>query len=183
MGKRSSFTRRPMDDYQTPWEAVLPLMPLLGIVRTFAEPCAGEGKLIEHLGRFGLRCTYSGDLVRGEDALFLDRDDVFEADAIITNPPWSRDLLHPLINRFMQLKPTFLLFDADWMHTRQAAGLLSHCSLIASVGRVKWIPDSPSTGKDNAAWYRFDGSHKTGPRFVGREASNEGAKINAEAAE
>jgi hypothetical protein len=26
---------------------------------------------------------------------------------------------------------------------------------VVSVGRVKWMPDSDSTGKDNAAWYLF----------------------------
>jgi hypothetical protein len=26
---------------------------------------------------------------------------------------------------------------------------------VVSVGRVKWIPDSKMTGKDNCAWYHF----------------------------
>jgi hypothetical protein len=28
-------------------------------------------------------------------------------------------------------------------------------AVIQSVGRVKWIEGSESTGKDNAAWYQF----------------------------
>ena len=169
MGKRSSFARRPMDAYQTPWEAVMPLNPFLADVKTFAEPCAGEGQLVRHLEQLGLTCTYSGDLARGQDALFLNEADVAGADAIITNPPWTRELLHPLITRFEQLRPTWLLLDADWAHLVVAGAYMRRCSAIVSVGRVKWMPDSPSTGKDNAAWYRFDGKHKTGPKFYGRE--------------
>jgi hypothetical protein len=159
-----------MDDYATPYEAVLPLLPHLDGIRTFAEPCAGKGDLIRHLEYLAnLDCCYRGDLATGQDALFLNSIDVVDADAIITNPPWTRQLLHPLIDRFMRLRPTWLLFDADWIHTRQAAGYLQHCATVVSVGRVKWIPDSKYTGKDNAAWYLFDHRHVAGPRFVGRE--------------
>jgi hypothetical protein len=168
MGKRSGFARRPMDAYATPREAVLPLLPFIGRIQTFAEPCAGDGYLIRHLEQLGLVCGYAGDLRDGKDALFLDEQDLAGIEAIITNPPWTRELLHPLIGRFQQLRPTWLLFDADWCHTRQAGAYLGRCSHIVTVGRVKWIPDSPSTGKDNAAWYRFDQSHQDGPRFFGR---------------
>jgi hypothetical protein len=39
---------------------------------------------------------------------------------------------------------------------------------IVSIGRVKWIEDSKSVGKDNCCWYLFDrvGSDKT--KFYGR---------------
>lgn len=168
MGKRSDFARRPMDAYDTPAEAVLPLLPFLDGVKTFAEPCAGNFWLVRHLEKSGLTCSFAGDVRSGDDALFLDERDLAGADAIITNPPWTRELLHPLINRFLQLRPTWLLFDADWCHTRQAGAYLGRCSHIVTVGRVKWIPDSPSTGKDNAAWYRFDRRHQDGPRFFGR---------------
>ena len=39
MGKRSSFERRERDFYPTPRAAVLPLIPHLRGIRTFAEPC------------------------------------------------------------------------------------------------------------------------------------------------
>jgi hypothetical protein len=168
MGKRSDFPRRPMDDYATPYAAVVPLLPYLDGVRTFAEPCCGDGDLYRHLTACGIDCVLAFDLVRhGVDALVLNAQQFRNADAIITNPPWTRELLHPLISHFMRIKPTWLLFDADWMHTRQAAAFLGHCSHIVSVGRVKWIQDSPFTGKDNAAWYRFERHHSTGPRFCG----------------
>jgi hypothetical protein len=171
MGKRSNFQRRPMDDYDTPREAVLPLLPFLDGIRTFAEPCAGNGHLQSSLVDLHLECVYAGDIRSGDDALFLDEQDLAGVDCIITNPPWTRELLHPLINRFLQLRPTWLLFDADWCHTKQAGAYLPRCSHIVSIGRVRWIPGSPSTGKDNAAWYRFDRQHQDGPRFFGQRAA------------
>ena len=39
---------------------------------------------------------------------------------IITNPPWKRDQLHALIGHFTRCAPfRWLLFDANWAHTRQ----------------------------------------------------------------
>src|SRR5436190_21990440 len=54
MGKRSAFERREGDFYPTPRAAVLPLIPHLRGVRTFAEPCCGDGDLVRHLESFGL---------------------------------------------------------------------------------------------------------------------------------
>ena len=73
MGKRSNFERREADFYPTPRAAVLPLIPYLRAgIRTFAEPCAGDGALVRHLETFGLRCVYAGDIRTGQDALALD---------------------------------------------------------------------------------------------------------------
>jgi len=67
---------------------------------------------------------------------------------------WSCDLL-PALD------------EANWMHTKQASPYLKFCSKIVSVGRVKWIPDSKTTGKDNCAWYLFkDNEQET--LFYGR---------------
>ncbi len=59
MGKRSNFERREADFYPTPRAAVVPLIPYLRGIRSFAEPCAGDGALVRHLESFGLRCVYS----------------------------------------------------------------------------------------------------------------------------
>ena len=165
MGKRSDFKRRPMDAYQTvDPRAVEKLMPHLSGVSTFAEPCCGEGRLVTQLEGFGLRCVHQTDLIDGTDALSVQLP---QCDAIITNPPWTREVLHEMILHFHKQAPTWLLFDADWAHTKQAAPFLPQCSHIIAVGRLKWIEDSASCGKDNAAWYRFHAQHQEGPRFVG----------------
>ena len=168
MGKRSNFQRRPMDAYATPLEAVRPLVPFLlaeGIMR-FAEPCCGDGELIRRLESFGLECVHASDILQGVDALTL--DSFAGADAVVSNTPWSREILHRLIEHFMRICPTWLLFDADWAHTRQSGGLIRHCSTIVSIGRVRSIPGSPFTGKDNAAWYRFDGLPADRSQSIGR---------------
>jgi hypothetical protein len=170
MGKRSTFDRRPQDAYDTPPEAVLPLLPHLPTYYTFTEPCCGAGDLIMALG-LG-RCDWAGDIeprvewATTHDALQM--TDV-TSDYIITNPPWTRSILHPMIEHFSNMRPTWLLFDADWMHTRQAVPYLPRLRKIVSVGRVKWIPDSPYTGKDNCAWYLFDRPSNEPPQFYGRQ--------------
>jgi hypothetical protein len=170
MGKRSNFERREADFYPTPRAAVLPLIPYLRGIRTFAEPCAGDGALVQHLVSFGFRCVYSDDIRNGQDALAVDA--YGGADAIVTNPPWSRDVLHQLITHFQNIAPTWLLLDSDWAQTKQAAPFLAACSDIVAIGRVKWIEGSKYTGKDNAGWYRFDERHSGGPVFHGRDQTD-----------
>jgi len=181
MGKRSDFKRRPMDYYATPEEAVLPLLPWLPRQTRFCEPCAGEGHLIRHLEKQGHQCASAFDLnpesvYPEQDATFLMSADLAGANMIITNPPWSRPILHALIDRFVCLAPTWLLFDADWAFTKQSIPYMDYCQMIVAVGRVKWIEGSKNTGKDNCAWYLFGGRTVPAPEgckfapplFVGR---------------
>src|SRR6185436_11636738 len=101
MGKRSSFERIPRDFYPTPAAAVPPLIRYLRGVRSFAEPCCGDGALVRHLEPYGLRCVYAGDIATGQDALALNHYGA--VDAIITNPPYTRDLMHRLIAHFQRI--------------------------------------------------------------------------------
>jgi hypothetical protein len=95
-------------------------------------------------------------------------DSYGEIDAVVTNPPNTRELMHRLIEHFQRIAPTWLLLDSDWASTRQAAPFLPHCSDIVAIGRVKWIEGSKHTGKDNYAWYRFHAGHTTSSIFHGR---------------
>jgi hypothetical protein len=165
MGRRSSFKRRPHDNYQTTDpRAVAALLPYLDGILTFAEPCFGDGRLAVRLEMAGLRCCWRGDITVGIDALTI--TDFGEPDAIITNPPWTRALLHPMIEHFQWYAPTWLLFDSDWAFNAGATPYLDHCSDIVAVGRLKWFNNT--AGKDNAAWYRFWYGHRGGPKFHGR---------------
>ena len=173
MSKRApQFERQPQDFYATPFEAAVPVIPFLDGIQRYIEPCSGDGDLVSHLGALKpeMVCAFASDLRFGFDALTLKATDVvrYGADAIISNIPWKREIMHPLIEHLSTLTPTWLLFDADWMFTKQASGLLCRCSHIVAVGRVRWIRDSPHWGKDNAAWYRFHGQHSGPTRFYGR---------------
>jgi hypothetical protein len=172
MGKRSKFERNERDFYPTPLEAVQPLAPHIKMGTKFAEPCAGDGALSRHLESLGCVKYWESDIdpqqegIIKTDALTV-TNPLAWADCIVTNPPWDRKILHQMIEHFRKLNTTWLLFDADWMHTKQAAPFLPYCSKIVSVGRVKWIPDSKMTGKDNCAWYCFE-KNKTKTIFFGR---------------
>lgn len=172
MGKRSNFERVERDFYPTPYEAVTPLIPHLCENGIFLEPCCGDGALIEHLEGFGQICSSASDIMPMVEWAFV-------ADAtregyttrgwpFITNPPWDRGVLHPIIENLSAQGPTWLLFDADWMHTKQSAPYIPWLRKIVSVGRVKWIPDSKMTGKDNCAWHLFDQNSEGPAVFYGR---------------
>lgn len=177
MGKRSDFEREPRDLYRT-WDrrATDALAPFLPPLTQFVEPCAGAGDLIGLLEALGHHCVGSCDImplvpwIAPGDALKLSRLPA-GADMIITNPPWRRDLLHALIERFLKLGRAWLLFDADWMHTAQAGPLLSSCSHIVSIGRIRWIPGTGADGKDNCAWHHFAPGYAGPIHFHGRAAS------------
>lgn len=160
IGKRSNFKRIERDYYPTPYEAVEPLFPHLppnGF--RYCEPCAGDGRLVLHLLSVGGVCASARDIEPQVD--WVERKDALTTltgniDFFITNPPWNRKILHPLIIHLSIQAPTWLLFDADWMHTKQAEPFLTYCKKIVSVGRVKWMENTKHTGKDNCAWYLFD---------------------------
>jgi hypothetical protein len=170
MGKRSDFEHIERSYYQTPYKAVMPLLPFLPTGKfTFAEPCAGDGRLVRHI-RDGTgqkaQCLLASDIhpdcdwVTQKDALEIADADLAGVDLIITNPPWERTkkfdhILHRVIDRFTDLRPTWLLFDSDWMQTAQAKPYLERMVATVSIGRVKWIEGSPYSGKDNCQWHLF----------------------------
>lgn len=165
MGKRSNFERIDKDFYRTiDPRAVQALSPHLETGTRFAEPCVGEGDLVDSLEMSGHQCSVGLDIQQGYDALMWGGN----GDPIITNPPWSRPILHKMIEHFVNISPyCWLLFDADWPHTKQSAPYMKWCSDIVSVGRLIWIPGTTTSGKDNCAWYRFSKDAKF-TKFHGR---------------
>ena len=168
MGKRSDFEKIDKDAYMTTDKrAVTPLINNLGFIMpfkfgdvTYYEPCAGNGDLIRLLP---YKCVGFSDYE-------LDARNTrynTTAGCFITNPPWSREYLHPIIENLRVQLPTWLLFDADWMHTQQAAPYMVYCKTIISVGRVRWITGTKYDGKDNCAWYLF-GRDETKCTFIPR---------------
>lgn len=169
MGKRSSFTRRKNDLYRTfDPRAVRPLAAHIAPGTLYVEPCAANGSLIELLTSIELICVDAFDVepgvawVRYGDALA----EAIIAPVIITNPPWSRWLLHALIERLSAQAPTWLLFDADWLHNKTAAPWRRYLVKVVSVGRLKWIEGTKHDAKDNCAWYLFDINHDGSPPII-----------------
>ena len=173
MGKRSDFERVERDFYPTPYEATLPLADHLPKKPfSYCEPCAGDGRLVKWLNSHGGICTWASDIEPQAD--FVLKADALEikpepAQFIITKPPWNRKVLHPMIEHFTSIAPTWLLFDADWMHKKQSKQYLTKLKKVVSIGRVKWIEGSSSVGKDNCCWYLFDNTDMVKPiEFWGR---------------
>jgi hypothetical protein len=166
MGKRSSFERISRDLYNTPGEAVRPLLRWLEPQTSFIEPCYGRGALADFLEASGHRCVGCFDLpIDAREHCY----GVKPGEMFITNPPsWGRPReLHPLIENLSNQAPTWLLMSADWLFNKTSGPLTRRLRQIVAVGRVKWIPGSPYIGKDNAAWLLFD-RHAIRTRFIGR---------------
>jgi len=169
MAKRSDgqFERRTHDTYDTPFSCVPALIPHLPPSCYFIEPCAGRGDLIDHLSKFGHTCISAfdieprrGDIAR-RSAFQLRVRHPGENTFIITNPPWTREVMHPMLRHLANQLPTWALFDADWFHTDQAVPFLPYLHKYVSVGRVRWIEGSEHDGKDNVAWHLLDARRRS----------------------
>lgn len=168
MGKRSDFARIDRDLYNTPPEAVAPLLRCLQPQTRFWEPCYGEGWLAAVLKAVGHRFLGGFDLPI--DARSHRYGELAPGEVFITNPPYwgKRRDLHPLIRNLSDQAPTWLLMNSDWLFNVSSGPLTRRVQRIIAVGRVKWIPDSRNTGMENAAWLLFDGKAEHSGFFVGR---------------
>lgn len=179
MGKRSDFDRIEKDYYRTfDKRAGLSIKSHLPEKYTYAEPFCGRGDLIKQLSG---QCVFASDIepdmeYKLTDETYYTKDyrdvnpeDLKSADYIITNPPWSRPILHHSIEHFANMKPTWFLFDANWAFTKQATPFLDkYCVKIVSIGRLIWIENTTMTGKDDCAWYLFDANKTMDTKFYGR---------------
>jgi len=162
MGKRTNYSRHPRDLYPTPLKAALPLLSFIR-GKTFCEPCAAQGRLIRHLS-LAAECVAAYDIhplrktVNALDASQLTEQHLNGADMIITNPPWHHSLLYPMLDRFIELRPTWLLLSAALVNNERFGDrYMPYCSDVQTVGRVSWMNNGKG-GYDDAAWYRFDRS-------------------------
>lgn len=192
MAKRTAskglkYKRNKRDLYRTTDpSAVLPLLAHLPNSVSFVEPCAGGGDLIRLLEAHGHVCENAYDIkplaegIIKADALKVTAK--HERDFYITNPVWTRHILHAMIEHWRKQRATWLLFDADWPHTEQkeiaqkygvptVSELWEYCHKVVSVGRVKWIEGSKNCGMDNCAWYLFTDQKNDGaPKFYHKGA-------------
>ena len=176
ISKRSNFAKIERDWYPTTDPKAIP-PKLVEFIRgkSYAEPCYGEGDL-EDLLMDVATCRWRSDIretvgcSKVVDAMCLSKEDIARCDYIITNPPFSRDVLLPLIDHFVSLKPTWLLLPADYMHNVYFGEYMAKCRRVISVGRLKWFKDSKHTSTDNFAWYFWVKGATTDTRteFYGR---------------
>lgn len=169
MGKRSNKERRPNDHYPTPLQGVSRAIDRLGIDLAehpiYAEPCAGSGDLIRHLKELGFdNEAYAVEIdpkdfgvIKGDAS---DPEVVAKmracTDLIITNPPWSWNMLKPLLDVWLQNNfIVWLLLPSDFSENVRSSLFMAHCTDRVPIGRLRWEPGSKYTGKDNCSWYRF----------------------------
>jgi len=160
VSKRSSFDKIPKDFYSTTDPKAIP-PKLVEFIRgkSYAEPCYGEGDLEDLLMDVAV-CRWRSDIrdtgcCKLWDAMCLSQHELEHCDTILTNPPFSRDVLLPMIDHFISLKPTWLLLPAGYMHNRYFTPYMEKCSLVVSIGRLRWFKDSKHTSTDDFAWYFF----------------------------
>lgn len=176
MGKRSNKPRHPRDYYKTPMAVADVLFEHLWEFKTFIEPCAGDGQLVRAINGSGAcACVYAGDIepqdpsIDTHDALRGLPENV-EAECIVTNPPYMKEVLFPLMDLWIASgKPVFLLLNADFAYNKQSSKYMKKCEKIISVGRVKWFPESNHSSLENFAWFKFVGE-TTKTQFIGRKS-------------
>lgn len=179
--------------------AIAALVPHVPPGTIYAEPCAGNGDLIHLLDQAGMVCDWALEIepqdtglrnrwpiARG-NALQLTAADMGAAQCLISNFPWSRALLHPLIAHLARLRPVWALHDASWAFTKQAKPFERICTDVVAVGRLRWFPppgrllrlpgesaaayaarakkNRGSDPPDDCAWYRFDARSPGPTRF------------------
>jgi hypothetical protein len=173
--RRPGLKPRDRDDWPTPWPAVLPLLPHLKPHTSFVEPCAGGGELVGHLERAGHRCVLASDLPT--DARIA-RYDIASDAIFVTNLPF-RKRFEPgkIIENLSDQRPLWAIIYSDWLFTTSALPYLPRLRAIAAIGRVRWIPGSPTSGMENSCWCLFDRPQSDAHaviRFMGREKASRG---------
>lgn len=160
MSKRgeTKFKGPEKDLISTPPEAVLPLLHYLPRKVIFTEPCAGTGDLIEHLQAAGHVCGEAYDLApRREDIEVGNAVDRIPKHLSVTNPPYSRALLMPILEAAIKWPhPSWWLLPHDVMANKYFRSVAPHAVAIIPIGRVSWIRNtdgSPTgSGFENFDW-------------------------------
>jgi len=175
MGKYSDYERVEKDFYPTIDPNAISTRFLDSVRgKTYAEPCYGNGDL-EDLLMEAAKCRWRSDIRKTVgssvimDAVEIDETILYDCDLIITNPPYKKDMLLPMIDHFISLRPTWLLLPADMMHNKYFSKYISLCSKIYPVGRLYWY-ENKIRGVVNYCWYHWPKNGSNYPTvFTGRE--------------
>lgn len=145
------FERKDRDYYPTIDPDALPEKFLEFIDgKEYWEPCAGDGSLdylIEKASALNTYCVQASDIepqdgtITPLDALEITKE-MFSnsgADCFITNPPFSKKLLFPLLDHLPNIAPTWLLLRASTLHNKRMKKYWKNCSQVVSIGRLGWF--------------------------------------------
>lgn len=116
---------------------------------------------MRHLSAAGHRCTCASDIAPLGD--FIDASDALslpQRGLIITNPPFERRLLLPLLHHWVPHQPTILLLPADHMMNQWFSPFAPHLACVVPVGRISWLNNGVG-GFDNHCWMAFDPTPQT----------------------
>lgn len=133
------------DEFQTPKEAILPLLPYLKEDWTIWECAWGKGNLAEALRGKGFKVTG----IPNTDFLFCELTD---ADCLVTNPPYS--LKDEFLEKAFTLgKPFAFLFPLTTLEGKKRGELFRKygIQLIIPNKRINFITPS---GKGSGAWFQ-----------------------------
>ncbi len=140
------------DDFQTPPQALIPLLPHLNKEWKIWECAAGEGNLVKALRKEGYQVV-SSDILTGKDFL---RWEPKQYDCIITNPPYS--LKQEFLERAYLLgKPFAFLLPLTALETQKRQHFFGCCGLevILFDKRIDFKTPNDTGGKSwfATAWF------------------------------
>jgi hypothetical protein len=170
------------DQYETPAEPVIVLVPYLEGVSRAWDPCnRGSGKLVAVLRAYGVDAVGTGEDFLSIDTLPPD------VDAIVTNPPYGVQgrLAESFIAHALELVPfVAMLLRNDFDSAKSRQHLFRHnphfaCKLVL-LDRIRFF-DGPSSPSDNHCWALFDRGHR-GPPII-RYASTADSQLDLPASD
>ena len=136
-----------INDFQTPAEALNPLLPYLKREWTIWECAAGKGNLVKAFEARGFN-VIGTDILTGRDFLVFQPD---YYDCIITNPPFS--IKQQFLERCYQLrKPFALLLPLTTFETKKRQRLFAQfgVEVIFLPNRINF--ETPS-GQGSGSWF------------------------------
>ena len=148
----------------------------------FIEPCVGEGVLWSG-GIFEARWPCAGDAYDLPHDARTKRYPCQRRRDLHNERLWACSVLHEIIVNLSSQATDLALarcgLDAT-PYEQDRDPFMPRLRAIVSVGRLKWIPGSPHTGKDNVAWILFDRpDDRANIRFIGRGGATGSSRAKA----
>jgi hypothetical protein len=165
----SGYARKENDLYETPGWVTEALLPHLGDVQSIWEPACGNGAIVDHLVRRGIKSIDFTDITDGRDFL---KEGPRPVEAIVTNPPYG--LAKEFIEHAIAIMPpdgrVAMLLRTDYDHAKTRQHLFSGCRQFAKklvlTKRIVWFESEKAAPSFNHAWFIWDWKHKGPPTLA-----------------